>query len=319
MLSVNIFPNDIEDIQVNKTTAEQVYNILKGMDMHLMLYGYRGMGKKTIIQSVFNSLFPDDKINECPIKNYEGDNSTDVIPIKMSSNYVEINCNLIRNQSRNSILDIMKDICKNYVFGLDGNIHKRYMIIHDLDILSVNLQFSMRRIMELYTETVVFVFTTSAYNRMIDAFKSRCLCLRVSIDKNNILDLMKKMGVAKRSMQAKLKNNDTILESFLDIDNLHKNNESYKLISDFIKGKSGISAIDAKRMLHNIMSTNVNYDIIIKNIVKNLKVDKMKPQKICDVHKAISDADIMCINGSKIVICLEYLMFRLKNIINDST
>ena len=319
MLSVNIFPNDIEDIQVNKTTAEQVYNILKGMDMHLMLYGYRGMGKKTIIQSVFNSLFPDDKISECPIKNYEGDNSTDIIPIKMSSNYVEINCNLLRNQSRNSILDLMKDICKNYVFGSDGNIQKRYMIIHDLDILSVNLQFSMRRIMELYTETVVFVFTTSAYNRMIDAFKSRCLCLRVAIDKNNILDLMKKMGIAKRSMQAKLRNNDTIPESFLDIDNLHRNNESYKLISDFIKGKSGISAIDAKQMLHNIMSTNVNYDIIIKNVVKNLKVDKMKPQKICDVHQAISDVDVMCINGSKIVICLEYLMFRLKNIINNST
>lgn len=317
MLSVNIFPNDIEDIQINKTTAVQVHDLLKGMDMHLMLYGYRGMGKKTIVQCAFNTLFPDDKISECPIKNYEGDNSTDIIPIKMSSNYVEINCNLIRNQSRNSILDLMKDICKNYVFGTDGNIQKRYMIIHDLDILSINLQYSMRRIMELYTDTVVFVFTTSAFNKIIDAFRSRCLCLRVTADKNNILDLMKKMGIAKRSMQAKLRNNDTILESFLDIDNIQGNNESYKLMSDFIKGKNGITVTDTKQTLHNVMSMNVDYNIIIKNIMKLLKIEKMKPEKICEMHEAISEADIMCVNGSKIVICLEYLIFKLKNIFNS--
>lgn len=316
MLSVNIFPNAIEDIQINEKTAVQVFEILKGMDMHLILYGYRGMGKKTIVQCVFNTLFPDDKISECPIRNYEGDTSTDVIPIKMSSNYVEMNCNLIRNQSRNSILELMKDICKNYVFGSDGNIQKRYMIIHDLDILSVNLQYSMRRIMEMYTDTVVFVFTTSSFNRMIDAFKSRCLCLRVVVDRNNILDLMKEMGIAKRSMQAKLRNHDTILETFLDIDNIQGNNESYKLMSDFIKGKNG-TVTDAKQTLHNVMSMNVDYPIIIKNIMKLLKIEKMKPEKICEMHQAISETDIMCVNGSKIVICLEYLIFRLKNIVNS--
>lgn len=317
MLSVNIFPNDIKDIQINKTVAVQVYELLKEADMHLMLYGYRGMGKKTVVQSVFNTMFPDDKISECPIKNFEGDNAADIIPIKMSSNYVEINCNLIRNQSRNSILEFLKDICKNYVFGSDGNIQKRYVIIHDLDILSVNLQYSMRRIMELYTDTVVFVFTTSAFNKIIDAFKSRCLCLRVTADKNNILDLMKKMGIAKRSMQAKLRNNDTILEAFLEIDNIQGNNESYDLMADFIKGKNGISVVDAKQTLHNVMSMNVDYHIIIKNIMKLLKIEKMNPEKICKMHQAISETDIMCVNGSKIVICLEYLVFRLKNIVSS--
>jgi predicted GTPase len=118
-------------------------------------------------------------------------------------------------------------------------------------------------------------------------------------------------------MQAKLRNTDTILESFLNIDNIQGNNESYKTMSDFIKGKNDITITDAKQTLHNVMSLNVDYHIIIKNIMKFLKIEKMKPEKICEIHEAISEADIMCVNGSKIVICLEYLIFKLKNIINS--
>lgn len=317
MLSVKIFPDDIHNIRINKDLARQVFDLLKGMDIHLMLYGFRGTGKKTIVQCVMNSLFPDDKISECPIKTFDGDTSSDVIPIKMSSNYVEINCNLIRNQSRNNILDLMKNVCKNYVFGNDGHIQKRYMIIHDIDILNVNIQYSLRRIMELYTETVVFVFTTSAFNKIIDAFKSRCACLRVPMNKSDITDLMKDMGIAKRTTQAKLRRKDTMLETFLDIDNIAPNDTSYKLLSDFIKGKSDVTAADAKQTMHNIMSLNINYDIIMKNVLSLLNIGKMKPEKIHEICTAVSEADIMCIQGSKIVICLEYFMFKLKSIISN--
>lgn len=319
MLSVNIFPTDIDDIKINKEDAVKVYKLLKEMDTHLLLYGSKGSGKKTLLQCAFNTLFPCDKISECPIKEYESQMCPDTIPMKTNSRYVEINCNLIRNQSRNSIMDILKDICKNYVFGTDGQIHKRYIIIHDIDILNVSIQLSLRRIMEIYTDTVVFVLTTSYLNKIIDAFKSRCVCLRIAPPVDDIANQMKKLGISKRTTQSKLKKNENMLTAFLDLDGIQSNEQSYILISDFIKGKKTHTPTDVKQTLHNLMSTNVNYETIMKNILKSLKCEKMKIEKVVLIHETASTADIMCINGSKIVICLEYFIFRLRNIMSNST
>lgn len=298
---------------INKTHAEQVMNLLKHMDMHVLLYGVKGVGKKTIIQSVFNSLFPDDKISECAIKHYEVDKN-ESIPIKMTSNYIEINCNLIRNQSRVNVLEFIKDMSKNYVFGPDGFIRKRFIILHDIDILSVNIQYSLRRILEQYTDTVVFVFTTSSFNKIIDAFKSRTVCLKIGLNREDIAETLKRtLNVTKRTTQAKLRNYDDMISVFLDMDGISPNANNYTLVCDFIRNKHD-NVVDMKQSLHDILSTNVTPETIIKNILKTLKIPKTKIQQ---VYELASSVDVMCVNGSKVVITLEYFVFKLKIILKS--
>lgn len=306
MKLLECFPYTIDDMILNRTHAENIYNMMKTKDMNILLTGVNGSGKKTMIQCVMNSLFPKDLISNAEVKTTEIND--DNLIYKHSNNYFEINCHTIKQQSKNSIVLLLKDICSNYSLNIDTlQLNKMYIIVQNIDSLNKSVQFSIRRIIEKYCDTSVFLFTSSKINNIDDSIKSRFFCYRLPLKKEDIADLMKqKLNISKKIKQS------NILDTFLDIEkNKSKIHDCYINIIAFIRGTKSLSKM--KESLHELLSYNIDYTQIIKNIIKKLNVkDHLKSMNIWEVS---SHVNYMCLTSSKILICLEYFIVKVKTCI----
>ena len=306
MRIVDLLPEKIDDMQINKEHAQNIYKILKPLDLNLILYGIKDSGKKTLIQCVINSMFPFCKISSEPM--VVSSNDEDKLMYKLNNYYIEINCNSIRSKNKQSILNIIKNYCSNLSFGDDGELRKRIIIIHDIDILHKQIQYSLRRLMEIYN-TCIFIFTTNSFNKIIDSLHSRCVCYRLPFKVSDISDLFKKMNIKKTPEGG-------ISKSLIKIDNAIFNNFNYKTINDFIT-KKPTNIPELRNSLYEILSCNVNHSDIIKNIISNLKLDWSNNKLLNSIYELSSKVDIMCINGSKDIINLEYFVICCKELLRD--
>ena len=296
MKILELLPENISEMKINKIHAESIMKLLEHMDMSIILYGVKDSGKKTIIQCVMNTLLPHCKISECPVTS--SSNEEEKVLYKLNNYYIEINCNSVRSKNKQSILNIIKRFCSSMSFGDDGNLRKRIVIIHDIDILHKQIQYSLRRLMEVYT-TCIFIFTTCSINKIIDSLQSRCSCYRLPINKKDISELLSDVSIK----------DNGISNTLLAYDGINYNINNYKVLIDFIN-KNTISIPTMRNSLYDILSCNIKHNEIIKHIVSNLKFKTPEIQ-----HKIIelaADVDIMCIEGSKDIINLEYFVISCK-------
>ena len=305
MKVLDVFPENVEDMKLNRIHGERVMKILEPLDMNILLYGCKDSGKKTIIQCVMNSMFPFSKISEC---NMVSTNDDEKLVYKLNNYYIEINCNSVRSKNKQTIINLIKNFCSSLSFGDDGKLHKRIIIIHDLDILHRQIQFSMRRLMEIY-DTCVFVFTTCKMNNFIDSMQSRCLCYRLPYEKDDVCELFKKMKIQKAP-------EDGVLKSLLKVDNANFINLNYKIITDFITKKPN-NINQLRNALYDILSCNIECTEVMKTILVNLNLGKYSNDKQIKITILAADTDLMNLSGSKDIINLEYFVIGCKVLLSN--
>ena len=115
MKILEYFPENLEDIIYNKKHALNLYHLLKHKDTNILLYGIQGSGKKTLVQCVMNTLFPNIKISTSNIVTKIIND--DILIYKHTNNFFEINCHTIKQQSKNSIIYLLKEICGNFTMN----------------------------------------------------------------------------------------------------------------------------------------------------------------------------------------------------------
>ena len=306
MKILDVLPSNIEDMMINRTHAENVYKILEPLDMSIIIYGVKDSGKKCLVQCVMNTMFPHRKISDEPMIVSASDDEK--LMYKLNNYYIEINCNSVRSKNKQTIINIIKNFCSSLSFGDDGELRKRIVIIHDIDILHRQIQYSLRRLMEIY-DTCVFIFTTKNMNKLLDSLHSRCVCYRLPLNTTDISDLFKNMKINKKV-------EDGISKSLLKLDNAIFHTNHYKTINDFITKKS-INIPNVRNALYEILSCNANHSDMIKTILSQLKLEKRDPEICCSVYNLASKVDIMCISGSKDIINLEYFVICCKLLLRD--
>jgi len=307
MKILKCFPENLENLVYNKTHALNLYNLLKPKDTNVLLYGIKGCGKKTLIQCVMNTLFPRMKIS-CNhiITRIIND---DTMIYKHNNNYFEINCHTIKQQSKNSVVILIKEICGNFSINVENlELQKIYIIIHNMDILSKVVQNSLLRIIEIYNNTSIFIITTSKINHIEQSLQSRLLMYRLPYDKNELCCMMKNMNInANVSISSNVL--DVLLES--DINKTSKINQCYNILKDFIKGNIK-NILKMKDALQELLSYNIDHIDIIKNIVLKIKVNVINSMKLWCLA---SEVNIQCLNSSKTLICLEYFVVKARTCI----
>lgn len=301
MKILELLPNSIDEMNINKEHAQNIYKILEPLDLSIVLYGIKDSGKKTIVQCVMNTFFPHRKISEEPM--IVSSNDDDKMMYKLNNYYIEINCNSVRSKNKQNILNIIKNYCSTLSFGDDGILRKRILIIHDIDILHRQIQYSLRRLMELY-DTCIFIFTTKRINKLLDSLQSRCVCYRLPLNTSDISDIFKGLKINKKP-------EDGISKSLIKLDNANFNMIHYKTINDFIT-KKPMNIPNMRNALYEILSCNGTHPEIIHNIISHLKLNKSPIDIVHRVHELASRVDMMCVQGSKDIINLEYFVICCK-------
>lgn len=102
-----------------------------------------------------------------------------------SQYHVELTPSDCEYNDRHVIQAVIKDIAQNVT--LETSSHSKpykIVIINETDCLSKEAQQALRRTMEKYVSNCRLIFITERVSKVIEAVKSRCLCIRVPSPSN---------------------------------------------------------------------------------------------------------------------------------------
>jgi replication factor C subunit 3/5 len=147
---------------------------------HLIFYGPKGSGKKTLIEVLLRELYKDnmDKIYYHTY-NVTGSGNK-IIPIDVRQS----NCHMIieptnTNFDKYLIQDVVREYLKKpatFIFGRKSTIFKT-IIINNVDNLSYYAQTSLRRTIELNSGKCRFIMWTRSLSKVMAPLRSRCFCM----------------------------------------------------------------------------------------------------------------------------------------------
>lgn len=148
---------------------------------HIIFYGNRGSGKKTLINLFLEQIFDksiynldDSKYNVISSGNIENE-----VIVKQSDHHIIIEPGN-NNFDRYLIQEIVKEYARRYPLCIFESSREFKMVqINNLDNLTYYAQTSLRRTIEKYSKTCRFIMWCYSLSKVIEPLRSRCLCIHV--------------------------------------------------------------------------------------------------------------------------------------------
>eukprot|EP00899_Mesostigma_viride_P011203 jgi/Mesvir1/20083/Mv13332-RA.1 len=178
-------PTKLSKFKIHGDIASQLQKLVSEGDCpHLLFYGPSGAGKKTLLMALLREKYGPsvDKLKvehkpwkiELPGRNIEVELTT------ISSNHhIELNPSDAGYQDRYVVQMVIKEMAKNRPLDVAGNKSYKMVVLSDVDRLSKEAQHSLRRTMEKYTAACRLILLCNSSSKVIEAVRSRCLCIRV--------------------------------------------------------------------------------------------------------------------------------------------
>jgi len=254
---------------------------------HLIFSGSEGSGKKTLIRMFMEMLFDKDvhKVSETIYKVYGNNNQITEVKVKQGNYHIVIEPNN-NNFDRYLIQDIVKEYAKKVPLNVFAT-HKSFKIvfINNADNMSFYGQTSLRRTMEKYSRTCRFIMCCKSLSKIIDPIRSRCNCRKIrSPSDGEILELIAKIAFVEHiklnfgDYCYILKKSNSNVKTALFMLQLKQLGETYDTSYDLILVKiidnllvsDPKKILETRKLLYDIMITNIPSTDIIKYIVKHL-------------------------------------------------
>ncbi len=276
---------------------------------HLIIYGVNKIGKTTLIQSIFQTLYPGN------LKKLENSDFN----LLIHNDYYIFNCKKINN--RINFIKYLKSLTNNYDYY---NNKIKYIILSHFEGINENLQNSLRVIIEKSSYTSKFIIITNRYNKIIFPILSRCTQLRIPKPNEYEKTIYLKRFFKKNDIVFK---NDNLLEDCkkYDIDTIinkhvytrnnndllnHYSEQIYDIIQTKHLTKKKINTI--RDISEKIKGLNLSIIDILKNIILFLKQEG----RSLKIIKAISSYDILLQPSYRDLIYIESLIIELNIIMN---
>lgn len=156
-------PRLVADYKVNRATVEVVVKLVNTNSENLILYGPPIAGKTTMLKTVMNEY-------------YNG-----LSPELVAQNVLQINN--LTEQGIQYYRNEVKTFCQMYssFHGAVAHHHKKKMlIIDDFDTISEQSQQVFRNFIEKYSHNVIFIFTCTTIQNIIDNIQSYMQIIQIT-------------------------------------------------------------------------------------------------------------------------------------------
>jgi hypothetical protein len=264
-----------------------------------------------------------------------------------TENFIQINFDTHLNKEKNAFIDFIKQVV------LQRNVlhSKHIFILWNIEKITHQGQYRLRRIIEKNQENSLFISFISQYTKLIDPLKSRFLMIRVPCLKleqkiNIFTSLFQEHNESihenkRKSLESNiLKKVDTYCTNLEDIYIyfksyiIHNNsdiflkdiksfnfvdNEINILLKGFHKIKNTYELVDITRtFIYKIIHYNIDHSITAKSIFKALLKLKLSDEKLKSATNILAkfEHSTLFISVCKLVYVYEYLLIELYKIIH---
>jgi|TARA_B110000259_G_C14014467_1_gene400776 DNA polymerase III delta prime subunit len=325
MIFVNKLINDITNLY--NLTDNNCLNNLSNYDIpHLNLYGPDGSMKKFYAYHIIN------KLNNININTKHIDIQEQNILIKNNN----LTFKLISHKYFKEInlyfkLNNEKHILKEYILPIIQNKNiltkKHIFIINDFDKLKYNSFMLLRRVMEIHSNNVLFIFISTNISIIPEAIRSRCLNIRCPLLKNNeikkiVSSLTNNYNIDNKDITKLIKKNENdIYKILLNLENFTNENIELRdvLYEDILthlkymkNEKCPYKVLPKNReFIYKLINFNFNNKIILEKILIIILKKFKKKLPIQDVIKLTSQTDANIIDASREIYHFELYFLKI--------
>jgi replication factor C subunit 3/5 len=297
---------------------------------HIIFYGNRGSGKKTLINLFLEQIFDssvynldDSKYNVISSGNIENE-----VIVKQSDYHIIVEPGN-NNFDRYLIQDIVKEYARRYPLRIyESSREFKIVQINHLDNLSYYAQTSLRRTIEKHSKTCRFIMWCYSLSKVIEPLRSRCLCIHVPTQTQ---DELIKWTFNIASIE-KINLNFDVLTNIVESSNGNLKDILWKLdmyrycgkitnsyqsalncLIDEIFGRHDIFTI--RDYIYKMMITGITSGIIIKDILNIIlvKISNYPKDKIFKIINYASLFEYRLSKGRRDIIHIETF---IENVIN---
>lgn len=175
-------PSELKDVIGNEMTIETINTYLKNDQMlNLILCGPNGCGKTTVAKILVKKY----------LGPYYQSCHLDVIgSIDRGKNVVSEKTDKKKTNDKSSYGPNIINFIKKTAFLPDNKC--KFVVIYDFDCMTTEAQMALRRIIEIYSKKVRFIFICNDLNGIIEAIQSRAIVLKFNtIDIDQIKNRLK--------------------------------------------------------------------------------------------------------------------------------
>ena len=278
-------PKNIDEILYNEDIKIIIKKFINNKNIpNIILYGYHGIGKTSLVNIIVNSVYNNNKDMVLELNNSD-----------------DRGINIIRNireyARQPSVL--------SYIKNNNNNLHK-LIILDEADSLTFEAQYALRRIIELYSSNIRFCMICNNMSKLDEALISRCnifkllsipeniqlLKLQQICNKENLICNDEYLLDIARSSNGDMRQSINILE-YLYLTKIDNNIINYEDMDNIL----GDILYNDKKILYNQFD-NKEYKLIYKYLIE------LKNKKNININKIIE-------------IVFEYLLDKLSKI-NDN-
>lgn len=337
-----LFPKGLESIRHNEEAKKILKKLAKGTQLNLILSGPEGSGKYTLLLGYLSEIYGNKIYRKDNVKLKL--NSNFEINVKSSNFHTEIDMAKYYNHDKIIVAEYFKQRIKSFSIEKysdnDEIKNQRYHLIVLLgcDLLSLNAQYAMRRLMETYYKTTRFIFIVKNINKLVQPLQSRCINVNVKTPNNyEIQKILEQISIFKEIniSPPKIENivncsngnlkvaisslfiSETSKDIYIDPE-INDINYICKKISSF---KNELTIIyEIKDLIYSLLIKGINSNKII-NILYNYFVDFFSinnKNKIIDLTEIFAYYDSRIVNHCKDVIHFEALVYNLFSLIHNN-
>lgn len=194
---------------------------------HIILSGPEGSGKKTLSQLFLNSFYKNTKVHlkKVTIKNQTQQKTKDIEYLS-GNGFIIIDPYVINNE-KHIIHSIIKDYAMKNTLGICTNTTNiKFVVMYNAELLTLNSQAALRRIMEKYSKFCRFFMLTNNISKLIEPLRSRCMIFRVPVPTVsevkrllNKIVILENINITGPQLNAIIKNNRyNVRSSMWDLD-----------------------------------------------------------------------------------------------------
>ena len=330
-------PLSLDNIQHNSKLIDRLkmYSKNKSID-NMLLIGTQGCGKYTIAKLLLSETINKSVLNlKKKIFNIDCKGKNEEIEIIYSNFHYELNAFDFKFSDMFRIIDFIKQYTMNKnIFNNSYHI----IIIRNFEIISKNVQYALRRIMEKNINTCRFILIAKSMSNIEDAILSRCLLFRIMAIKENELSKIIKTTADAENIKITKKNIDTIInlsqknitralclmelteKNLIDkIESINYHEILYEKLINILVSSNDIKDINRIRDILYTLLFDLEASLILEKvtlkILKDYEMDILTRQEILElsVH-----TDCSLSKGFRPIYHLEYFCVNLIHLFNEN-